>query len=117
MFKNLVIKKFATNDKNKTDLNQPNQLDLQSKLKNLKDENFNFKNNEYKYMLEKGMAHYYRIKWINNKKKYMFYFIGSAFVFCFMNLVKYYYVLYYYIMWDIDIRKPRVSDYIIDRFR
>jgi hypothetical protein len=94
-----------------------NKPDLHEKLKILKDHNFNFNNNEYKYMLEKGMAHYYRIKWINNRKKYLFYFIGSVCAFCVLNLVKYYYVIYYYIMWDIDIRKPRVSDYIIDRFR
>jgi len=86
------------------------------KLQNLKLENYNTES-EYKHMLKKGMALYYKSKLNSNRKKILFNIYFSIFLITIFNLFKYGLVLYYYIMWDIDIRKPRVSDYIINRFR
>lgn len=88
------------------------------KLKKLKSQNYKtYNNSDHLHMLEKGMAQYYKCKWISNSRKYKFYLISGIVTLTLMNMVKWYYVVYYYIMWDIDIRKPRVSDYIVERFR
>ncbi len=86
------------------------------KLNKLKYENYKYKN-EYQSMLEKCLSTHYKLKWVNNQKKFKFYAFSLFSAFCVFNLIKYYYVIYYYIMWEIDIRKPKVSDYIIERFR
>jgi hypothetical protein len=92
---------------------------LMIKVENLKNKNFSkfAPENEYKFMLEKCLAQYYKIKWIQNRRKYKFYIFASISAFSIFQLIKYYYIIYYYIMWEIDIRKPRVSDYIVERFR
>lgn len=107
---NKNLNKFFSQNNNK-------KINLYDKLEKLKSNNFPNKSNEYRYMLRKGLIRYYQIKWVREKRK--FYFMTKLFFsgFVIFQIIKYYYVLYYYIMWDIDIRKPRVSDYIIERFR
>ena len=92
-----------------------NKYDL--KLEQLRRDNLKIRNNEYKEMLEKCMIEYYKIKWIKSKKKIYFALISFSTLFVTFQIMKYYYVIYYYIMWEVDIRKPRVSDYIVERFR
>lgn len=88
-----------------------------SKLELLKKQNYQINTNEYKHMLEKCMIEYHKIRWIKSKKKFYFAIFSFSTLFATFQIIKYYYVIYYYIMWEVDIRKPRVSDYIIDRFR
>ena len=92
-----------------------NKFDL--KLEQLRRDNLKISNNEYKKMLEKCMIEYYKIKWGKSKKKIYFAFVSFSTLFVTFQIMKYYYVIYYYIMWEVDIRKPRVSDYIVERFR
>jgi hypothetical protein len=73
--------------------------------------------NEYKTMLEKARSKYTQIKLTQLFSKAKMYSIPLIITFGAYQFVKYYYIIYYYIMWDIDIRKPRVSDYIIERYR
>ncbi len=90
---------------------------FEKKLEKLIIQNYKIERNEYKNMLEKCMIEYHKLKWIQSKKKiYVGIFCFSA-LFTAFQIVKYYYVIYYYIMWEVDIRKPRVSDYIVERFR
>jgi hypothetical protein len=98
---------------------QNTKKQLSDKIEILKKKNFNkvANENEYKFMLEKCLGHYYKIKWIQNRSKLKLFalaFIGTISAF---QLIKYYYIIYYYFMWEIDIRKPKVSDYIVERFR
>jgi hypothetical protein len=72
---------------------------------------------EYKFILQKATSQYTRIKFIQTKTKLKNYFLISMILLSSYEVIKYYYVIYYYIKWDVDIRKPRVSDYIIERFR
>ncbi len=87
------------------------------KLEELIKANYKNKNNEYKTMLEKCMIEYHKIRWIKSKRKIYFGLISFSALFATFQIIKYYYVIYYYIMWEVDIRKPKVSDYIIERFR
>jgi ribosome-binding ATPase YchF (GTP1/OBG family) len=73
--------------------------------------------NEYNLILEKAKYQYTRIKFIQTKNKLKKYSLLGLAVLATYGTIKYYYVIYYYIMWDIDIRKPKVSDYILERFR
>lgn len=110
---NFSSKKFS--EKN----TETRKKNLMLKIDNLKNKNFSrfAPENEYQYMLEKCLATYYKIKWIQNRRKYKFYIFASISAFSIFQLIKYYYIIYYYIMWEIDIRKPKVSDYIVERFR
>ena len=87
------------------------------KLDKLIKNNHQINNNEYKAMLEKCMIEYHKIKWIKSKKKIFFTIGAFSVTLAALQIIKYYYVVYYYIMWEVDIRKPRVSDYIVERFR
>jgi hypothetical protein len=100
---------------NNSDLNFEEKL---NQLKNLNNKKLiNNYNNEYLFMLEKGLAKHHKFKLNRNLKKFKFYFLTFSAGYFVFSIVKYYYIIYYYIMYDVDIRKPRVSDYLIERFR
>lgn len=74
-------------------------------------------NNEYEkvlkfsvYRLEKWKLMKYR------KQNYLMSLIGLMTMFGYY-MVKNYLLIYYYFMWDINIMKPKVSDYIVERYR
>jgi hypothetical protein len=72
---------------------------------------------EYITMLKKGLAQHNRVKIIKKIKLTKKFIIPSALIFTSYQFIKYYYIIYYYIMWEVDIRKPKVSDFILERFR
>lgn len=73
--------------------------------------------NEYEFMLNKCQARYYQNKFANNQKRYAFFLVLSLGGFVVYKAIKAYYIAYYYIMYEVDIRKPRVSDFILTRYR
>lgn len=75
------------------------------------------KASEYEAMKERALSEYTKLLVLKKAKKVKFYLLAFTGLYVFLEAVKYYYVIYYYIMYDLDIRKPRVSDYIIERFR
>jgi hypothetical protein len=103
----LLIKKYSKD----ININTLKQLNISIDLEKL------INKNEYEIVLEKARCQYTRIRLINLKLKAKRFIIPLIVTFTIYNVIKYYYILYYYIMWDIDIRKPRVSDYIIERYR
>jgi hypothetical protein len=95
-------------------------INKQSKLnmyRTLKESNYPNNQSEYKYMLEKCMSHYYSSKFKYKIKQLKIWGLCSTIFYMIFSLIKYSFVLYYYIMWEVDIRKPKVSNYIIERYR
>ncbi len=78
---------------------------------------FNKRYNQYEICFNKSIDKYNNERFIKNKKRYLAFvsiFLISTLI---IKAVKYYYVVYYYFMYDIDIRKPKVSDYFLQRYR
>jgi hypothetical protein len=92
--------------------NQKNKYE--NKLKSM---SYHSSKSEYRYMLEKCMSHYYSSKIKKKIRQIKFWGLGFATSYLIFSIIKYSLVLYYYIMWEVDIRKPKVSDYIIERYR
>lgn len=72
---------------------------------------------EYKKMLIKSLSRNFMLNLKYKIKKSKTYLIIFSLSYISYKMLKFSVILYYYIMWDIDIRKPKVSDYIIERFR
>ena len=72
---------------------------------------------EYITVLKKGLARHNKVKIIQMIKTFKRMILPSIVVFSTYQFFKYYYIIYYYIMWEVDIRKPKVSDYILERYR
>lgn len=68
-------------------------------------------------MLNKCLSKYYFIQLNQRMKKFSIYFIGFGSLFVIYKIFKFSLVAYFYFMWEVDIRKPKTSDYIIERFR
>jgi hypothetical protein len=68
-------------------------------------------------MLQKSLSRNFIINLNRKAKKFKAYLISFVFLYISYKFIKYAVILYYYIMWDIDICKPKVSNYIIERFR
>lgn len=73
--------------------------------------------NLYNKTLDNSMISYYDYKFNLNRRRYLFYLIASFLLMLLYKTIKWYYILYYYFMYDIDIRQPVVSDYILTRYR
>lgn len=72
---------------------------------------------EYKIMLNKCLSRYCFLNFQHRIKKFKLYFICFGGFFLCYKLIKFCFVTYFYFMWEVDIRKPKVSDYLIERFR
>jgi hypothetical protein len=70
-----------------------------------------------KLIQERVLGELILIRSIRYSKRIKFYALAFVSLYIVMNTYKWYKIIYYYIMYDIDIRKPKVSDYIINRFR
>lgn len=68
-------------------------------------------------MLQKCLSRYYFIQLNQKLKKIKLRCIGFGLLFVSYKIIKFSVVTYYYFMWEVDIRKPKTSDYIIERFR
>ena len=89
-----------------------------NELNKLKPEEMNIlQYNEYKIVLAKSVYNYKKIKLQKSMKKLTVYFILLSSSLVILKIFSVYYVFYYMFMWDIDLRNPKVSDYIIERFR
>jgi hypothetical protein len=91
--------------------------DLLKKLELLKKSNRKENNGEYRHVLKKGLAKYAKIQFLQNRKKYGAFILFFSLSYFSFSVIKYYYVIYFWFMYDVDIRKPKVSDYVIERFR
>jgi hypothetical protein len=98
-------------------------LEIIQKIKNneinkLKPKEMNIlKYNEYKIVLAKSIYSYKKIKFQKSIKKNVAYFLVVFSSLLILKLFSQYYLIYYWFNWDIDLRNPKVSDYIIERFR
>ncbi len=88
---------------------QNNSLHIDKIIKN--------SDSEYNTMLKKALTQHNRVKIIQKIKILKRMILPTIIIYSAYQFVKYYYITYYYIMWDVDIRKPKVSDYILERFR
>lgn len=93
------------------------KLYLKSRLNYQYFPTFYYDYSSYNKEKENALNEYYRIKFEKNKYKiFLKMFIGIL-IYSIYKLIKGYYILYYYIMYEIDIRKPKVSEYIVRRYR
>jgi len=97
--------------------NESINLKYLSKMTKRKFPLFNNRYNQYNIILYKNIYKYEKQKFLSRKKwiflKIFFLFISIIFI----KVFKYYNVVYYYFMYEIDIRNPRVSDYFLKRYR
>ena len=78
---------------------------------------FNKRYNIYDITLRKSISKYSFDKFIKNKNRYIAFTVLAVISTIMIKIIKYYYVGYYYFMYDVDIRKPKVSDYFLQRYR
>lgn len=75
------------------------------------------KYNQYEIVLEKTILLHKRSVFQKNRKRYLSAGVLAILAVSFYKAFKWYYILYYYFMYDIDIRKPKVSDFFMERYR
>lgn len=78
---------------------------------------FNSKYSQYEIVLEKTIALHKRNVFQINRKRYLSAGLLAVISISLYKAVKWYYIFYYYFMYDIDIRKPKVSDFFMERYR
>ena len=123
LFKYKIVKFSNNNTSMSEEEKYKNTKDLIEKIKNnelnkIKPKEMNIlQYDEYKIVLAKSIYNYKKIKLQKSMKKVTLYFILISSSLMILKLFSLYYIFYYLFMWDIDLRNPKVSDYIIERFR
>ena len=123
LFKYKIVKFSNNNTSMSEEEKYKNTKDLIEKIKNnelnkIKPKEMNIlQYDEYKIVLAKSIYNYKKIKLQKSMKKLTLYFILISSSLMILKLFSLYYIFYYLFMWDIDLRNPKVSDYIIERFR
>lgn len=110
----------SLNQLDKDYLKQKEAFDNVNYLKKITKNNlplFYYRYNIYNIVLEKSLLKNSYTKFLKNKYRYISLFVSLTCFTIIYNILKGYYIFYYYIMYDIDIRKPKVSDYFIKRYR
>jgi hypothetical protein len=111
-----VLKQYCINNLKNIDNKRKEKTDNMIRIlkTNLNNKGYN---NEFKTVLETALAEKTKLDLIKKKRKYKIYLFSFLTMYTIYNAIQYYYVIYYYFMYDVDIRKPKVSDYILERYR
>lgn len=78
---------------------------------------FNNRYNQYYIVLNKNISKYESHKFLSKKNWILFKICLLLLITILLKVYKYYNIIYYYFMYEIDIRNPKVSDYFLKRYR